>query len=235
MVPLPGGLKFRRPHWSTVVPQWSSFAQKYGSFIKLRSKVRDNASILQRDGTFIGRRNLLRQCKKATSPTTDERLFIAVLICSNFFYLINGDYFYQGGVFHIVFFKEMEIIWRSNPSLLLAREALILHLQRNTDLIVKTSMVDFWGQEWKDYVNDEVPAFLLLTDAENIPWKEGKLKATMQYFFRCFLFHCLAHGLNCVFVSGIEITATKVMGFYIYSSAIHKNCFMTVKIILTGN
>ncbi|CAH3109024.1 unnamed protein product [Pocillopora meandrina] len=133
----------------------------------------------------------------------------------------------KGGVFHIVFFKEMEIIWRSNPSLLLAREALILHLQRNTDLIVKTSMVDFWGQEWKDYVNDEVPAFLLLTDAENIPWKEGKLKATMQYFFRCFLFHCLAHGLNCVFVSGIEITATKVMGFYIYSSAIHKNCFMT--------
>lgn len=96
-------------------------------------------------------------------------------------------------------------------------------------------MVDFWGQEWKDYVNDEVPAFLLLTDAENIPWKDGNLKATMQYFFRCFLFHFLAHGLNCVFVSGIEITATKVMGFYIYSSAIHKNYFMSVKIILTGN
>ncbi|CAH3109016.1 unnamed protein product [Pocillopora meandrina] len=131
----------------------------------------------------------------------------------------------KGGVFHIVFLKEMEIMWRSNPFLLLAREALILHLQYNTDFIVKTSMVDFWGQEWHDYVNDEVPAFVLLTDAENIPWKHGNLKETMQYFFRCLLFHCLAHGLNCVFISGIQITATKVMGFYINSSAIHKNYF----------
>ena len=74
--------------------------------------------------------------------------------------------------------------------MLLAREALILHLQHNTDFTVKTLMVNLWGQRWKDYVDDEVPAFFLLTDAENIPWKEGKLKATMQYFFRCFLFHC---------------------------------------------
>ncbi|CAH3109026.1 unnamed protein product [Pocillopora meandrina] len=119
----------------------------------------------------------------------------------------------------------MEIMWRSNPFLLLAREALILHLQHNTDFVVKTSMVDFWGQEWNDYVNDEVPAFLLLTDAENIPWKHGNLKETMEYFFRCLLFHCLAHGLNCVFISGIQITATTVMGFYIDSSTIHKNYF----------
>ena len=168
------------------------------------------------------------------SPTTGKRFFLALLIYSNF-HLMNGGFFSQGGVFHIVFLKEMEIMWRSNPFLLLAREALILHLQYNTDFIVKTSMVDFWGQEWYDYVNDEVPAFVLLTDAENIPWKHGNLKETMQYFFRCLLFHCLAHGLNCVFISGIQITATKVMGFYINSSAIHKNYFTKVKIILTGN
>ena len=148
---------------------------------------------------------------------------------------MNGGCSFQGGVFHIVFLREMEIMWRSNPSLLLAREALILHLQHNTDFVVKTSMVDFWGQEWNDYVNDEVPAFLLLTDAENIPWKHGNLKETMEYFFRCLLFHCLAHGLNCVFFSGIQITATTVMGFYIDSSTIHKNYFTKVKTILTGN
>ena len=96
-------------------------------------------------------------------------------------------------------------------------------------------MVDFWGQEWNDYVNDEVPAFLLLIDAENIPWKHGNLKETMEYFFHCLLFHCLAHGLNCVFISGIQITATTVMGFYIDSSTIHKNYFTKVKTILTGN
>ncbi|PFX17720.1 putative ATP-dependent RNA helicase DDX60 [Stylophora pistillata] len=134
------------------------------------------------------------------------------------------------GAFHIVFLKEMEIIWRSNPSMLLAREALILHLQNNTDFTVKTLIVNFWGKEWKDYVNEEVPAFLLLADAENIPYQHGKLKETIEYFFRCLLCHCLAHGLNCVFISGIQTTATKVMGFYSYSSAIHKKYFTKIAV-----
>ena len=129
----------------------------------------------------------------------------------------------------------MEIIWRSNSTMLLAREALILHLQHNTDFTVKTSMVNFWGKEWKDYLNDEVPAFLLLADAEKIPFQLGELKETLEYFFRCLLFHCLAHGLNCVFISGIQTSATKVMGFYSYSSATHKKEFTKVKIILTGS
>ena len=34
--------------------------------------------------------------------------------------------------------------------------------------------------------------------------------------------YCLGHGLNCVFISGIQMTATKVMGFYMESSAKHK-------------
>ncbi|CAH3109010.1 unnamed protein product [Pocillopora meandrina] len=119
----------------------------------------------------------------------------------------------------------MEIIWRGNPSMLLAREALIFHLQHNTDFTVKTSMVNLWGQRWKDYVEDEVPAFFLLTDAENIPCQDEKLKKTIEFFFRCLLYHCLAHGLNCVFISGIQTTATKVMGFYMDSSAIHKKFF----------
>ena len=119
--------------------------------------------------------------------------------------------------------------------MLLAREVLILHLQRNTDFIVNTSMVNFWGKEWKDYVNDKVPAFLLLTDAENIPWNHEKLKEAVEFFFRCLLIHCLAHGLNCVFISCIQTTATKVMGFNINCAPIHKNIFTKVKIILTGN
>ena len=117
--------------------------------------------------------------------------------------------------------------------MLLARQALILHLRYNTPFTVVTSVVNFWGQQWKDYVNDKVPAFLLLTDAENIPWKNERLKHTVEFFFRCLLFHCLAQGLNCAFISGIQMTATKVMGFYIESSAIHKMYFKKVKNILT--
>ena len=119
--------------------------------------------------------------------------------------------------------------------MLLAREALILHLQHNTGFTVKTLMANFWGQRWKDYVDDEVPAFFLLTDAENIPCQDGKLKKNIEFFFRCLLCHCLAHGLNCVFISGIQTTATKVMGFFMDSSATHKEYFTKVKIILLGD
>ena len=34
--------------------------------------------------------------------------------------------------------------------------------------------------------------------------------------------HCLGQGLNCVFIAGIQMTATKVMGFYMESLAKHK-------------
>ncbi|XP_078360877.1 putative ATP-dependent RNA helicase DDX60 [Oculina patagonica] len=133
----------------------------------------------------------------------------------------------KGGVFHIVFFKEMEIIWKTQPSMLLARQAIILHLQYNTRFTVVTSIGNFWEEQWHDYVDDKIPAFLLLTDAENIPWKTSRAKkAELEFFFRSFLLNCLGHGLNCVFISGIEMTATKVMGFYVESSSYHKFLFM---------
>ncbi|XP_020629551.1 probable ATP-dependent RNA helicase DDX60 [Orbicella faveolata] len=131
----------------------------------------------------------------------------------------------KGGVFHIVFFKDMETIWNTQPSMLLARQALILHLQCNTQFTVVTSIDHFWGEQWKEYVQDKMPAFMLLTDAENIPWKTKtgtKADSAIEFLFRSLLMHCLGQGLNCVFISGIQMTATKVMGFYMESLAKHK-------------
>ena len=123
----------------------------------------------------------------------------------------------------------MEIIWKSHPSMLLARQALILHLQYNTSFTVITSIDNFWGKQWKDYIDDKIPAFLLLTDAENIPWKTTRAKkAGLEFFFHSFLLHCLGQGLNCVFMSGIQMTATKVMGFYMESWSDHKTFFIKV-------
>ena len=123
----------------------------------------------------------------------------------------------------------MEITWKTQPSMLLARQALILHLQYNTRFTVVTSIDNFWGKQWHDYIDDKIPAFLLLTDAENIPWKTNRAKkADLEFFFRSFLFNCLGHGLNCVFISGIEMTATKVLGFYVESSSYHKFLFKGV-------
>ena len=136
-----------------------------------------------------------------------------------------------GGVFHIIFFKDMEIIWRTQPSMLLARQAIILHLQHYPRFTVVTSIANFWTKEWKEYVDDKIPAFLLLTDAENIPWKTKRTKKQdlkIEFFFRSLLLHFLGHGLNCVFISGIQMTATKVLGFYIESFFDHKAFFKKV-------
>ncbi|XP_068760167.1 probable ATP-dependent RNA helicase DDX60 isoform X3 [Montipora capricornis] len=132
----------------------------------------------------------------------------------------------KGGVFHIVFFEDMEILWNSQPSMLLARQSLILHLKYNTDFTVITSIDNFWGEQWKKYVNNKIPAFLLLTDAENVPFETTKKEQLcLEFFFRSFLFHSLGQELNCVFISGIEMTATKVMGFYTQSTSDHNWLF----------
>ena len=127
----------------------------------------------------------------------------------------------------------METIWKTQPSMLLARQAIILHLQHNAKFTVVTSIDHFWGEQWKEYVQDKMPAFMLLTDAENIPWKtktRKKADSAIEFFFRSLLMHCLGHGLNCVFISGIEMTATKVMGFYMESLPKHKASMRRVSV-----
>lgn len=113
--------------------------------------------------------------------------------------------------------------------MLLARQALIMHLQNNTSFTVVTVINNFWEEEWRDYVSDKIPAFLLLLDAENIPWETTPVKKRdLEFFFRSLLCYSIGQGLNCVFISGIEMTATKVMGFYMESLADHKRFFREV-------
>ena len=127
----------------------------------------------------------------------------------------------------------MEIIWRSRPSMLLARQALILHLQHNTPFTIETSIASVWENHWKEYIDRHIPAFLVLTDAENVPWnKTGeteKLDVSVEFFFRCLLLHCLGQGLNCVFISGVQMTATKVMGYYNESMSQHRSFLRQVR------
>ena len=127
----------------------------------------------------------------------------------------------------------MEIIWKSRPSMLLARQALILHLQHNTPFITETSIASVWDKHWKEFIDRNIPAFLVLTDAENVPWKKtGETKMldeAVEFFFRCLLLHCLGQGLSCVFISGVQMTATKVMGYYNESTSEHRLFFRKVR------
>ena len=117
--------------------------------------------------------------------------------------------------------------------MLLARQALILHLQHNTPFTIETSIASVWDKHWKEYIDRNIPAFLVLTDAENVPWKKtGETKmldVAVEFFFRCLLLHCLGQGLNCVFISGVQMTATKVMGYYNESTSEHRLFFRKVR------
>ena len=136
-----------------------------------------------------------------------------------------------------MFFKDMEIIWKGQPSMLLARQALILHLKYNTTFTVVTSIDHFLGKQWRDYVDDKLPAFLLLTDAEKIPCETSgeKMRDRLRFLFRSLLLHSLGEGLNCVFISGIEMTATKVMGYYMESLPEHRSKFKKVVLFRFNN
>ena len=114
----------------------------------------------------------------------------------------------------------MEAIWSSQPSMLLARQAVILHLRHNTSITVTTECKNIWDDKWALSIEEQRPAFLLLTDAENIPWVVNEEeRSTIEFLFHTLLGHSLEQTLNCVFISGIELTATKLMGFYIEASA----------------
>ena len=101
--------------------------------------------------------------------------------------------------------------------MLLARQALILHLQHNTPFTIETSIASVWDKHWKEYIDRNIPAFLVLTDAENVPWKKtGETKMldeAVEFFFRCLLLHCLVSkslrndlGLNHFFFCFLGVT-----------------------------
>ena len=124
----------------------------------------------------------------------------------------------------------MEFIWSGQPSMLLARQAIILHLQHNTGFTVITTFKNCWEPNWRRYLEEQTPAFLLLSDAETCPWNiELAKKRAVEFFFRALLGRSLNMGLNCVYISGIQLTNSKVMGFYTESSPYYKETFTKVR------
>lgn len=225
-----------------LTPTWNTFIEDIYNLSKMRwiiAVVNANIAVTKRKSAVNSIRltqesnpwPLLYPCIPLQLNTSVVLSYLS-LFCLNraltHVYLIKHLFCDIGGVFHLVFFQDMEIIWASRPSMLLARQAIILHLQHNTSFTVITSINNFWGKEWKEYIDDKIPAFLLLTDAENIPWENSRRKTReLQFFFRSLLLHSLGFGLNCVFIAGVEMTATKVMGYYIEST--HKMYYRQVR------
>ncbi|XP_078597365.1 putative ATP-dependent RNA helicase DDX60 isoform X2 [Branchiostoma floridae x Branchiostoma japonicum] len=119
-----------------------------------------------------------------------------------------------GGIFHIVFFGDMRVLWAGCPSMSLAREVMILHLQQNTPYTVTTYIPSADSQDWIQYLQKNRPAFVALSDGnQNLPL--GLPKDVVVAVFKTLFLHVLRGRVNCVFMSEIEHTATKAFGFYL--------------------
>ncbi|XP_006864611.1 PREDICTED: probable ATP-dependent RNA helicase DDX60-like, partial [Chrysochloris asiatica] len=115
----------------------------------------------------------------------------------HFFYLVERylvDLMNKGGHFAIIFFKDAEYAYIDFPELLPLRSALILHLQHNTTIDVRTEFSGCLSQEWKRFLQESCPYFLIVSD-------EG-LSDVQTYLFKFLIIHSWAMKVNVVLTSG---------------------------------
>ncbi|KAL4679709.1 hypothetical protein H8959_009359 [Pygathrix nigripes] len=117
----------------------------------------------------------------------------------HFFYLVECylvDLMSNGGQFAIVFFKDAEYAYFDFPELLSLRTALILHLQHNTNIDVQTEFSGCLSQDWKLYLEQHYPYFLIVSE-------EG-LSDLQTYLFNFLIIHSWGMKVNVVLSSGHE-------------------------------
>jgi len=115
----------------------------------------------------------------------------------HFFYLVECylmDLISKGGQFAIVFFKDAEYAYFNFPELLPLRTALILHLQHNTSIDVRTKFSGCLSQEWEIFLEDSYPYYLIVAD-------EG-LNHLQTYLFNFLITQSWAMKVNIVLSSG---------------------------------
>ncbi|XP_058406303.1 probable ATP-dependent RNA helicase DDX60 [Diceros bicornis minor] len=126
----------------------------------------------------------------------------------HFFYLVECylvDIISKGGQFAVVFFKDAEYAYFNFPELLPLRTALILHLQRNTTIDVRTTFSGCLSQEWKTFLEESYPYFLIVAD-------EG-LNHLQTHLFNFLIIQSWAMKINAVLSSG---QASDILRLYAY-------------------
>ncbi|ELK37298.1 Putative ATP-dependent RNA helicase DDX60, partial [Myotis davidii] len=126
----------------------------------------------------------------------------------HFFYLVERylvDIISKGGQFAIVFFKDAEYAYFNFPELLSLRTALILHLQHNNTIDVRTQFSGCLSQEWKNFLKESYPYFLIVAD-------EG-LNDLQTHLFNFLIIQSWSMKVNAVLSSG---QASDVLRLYAY-------------------
>ncbi|XP_041530748.1 probable ATP-dependent RNA helicase DDX60 [Microtus oregoni] len=131
----------------------------------------------------------------------------------HFFYLVERyllDVISKGGHFAIVFFKDAEYAYFSVPELLTLRTALIMHLQKNTDIDVWTEFSGCLSKEWHISMGQRCPYFLILAD-------EG-LNNQQTHLFNFIAIQSWAANVNIVLFSGQKSDILRLYAYFMQSS-----------------
>nr|XP_019587029.1 PREDICTED: probable ATP-dependent RNA helicase DDX60 [Rhinolophus sinicus] len=130
----------------------------------------------------------------------------------HFFYLVECylvDLISKGGQFAIVFFKDAEYAYFNFPEILSLRTALILHLQHNTTIDVRTEFSGCLSQEWKIFLDESYPYFLIIAD-------EG-LNHLQTHLFNFFIIQSWAVKVNAVLSSGQTSDLLRLYAYFMPS------------------
>ncbi|XP_006896732.1 PREDICTED: probable ATP-dependent RNA helicase DDX60-like [Elephantulus edwardii] len=137
----------------------------------------------------------------------------------HFFYLVERylmDLASKGGQFVIVFFKDAEYAYTNFPELLSLRSALILHLQQNTTINVQTKYSGCLSQEWKCFLEETCPYFLIVAD-------EG-LNDSQTNFFNFLILHSWAMKIQVV-LSSEQVSDVLRLYAYLIASMVRNQLF----------
>lgn len=134
----------------------------------------------------------------------------------HFFYLVERyllDLVSKGGQFAVVFFKDAEYAYFNFPELLPLRTALMLHLQHNTAVDVQTKFSGCLSQEWKFFLEESYPYFLIVAD-------EG-LNHLQTHLFNFLIIQSWSMKVNAVLSTGQASNILRLYGYLM--SSLYKN------------
>ena len=131
----------------------------------------------------------------------------------------------KDGVFQIVFFKDLDEVWKSQPCIYLARKVIIQHLMANFSYKVLSEFQNPWDPEFLKYIKDFVPSFMLLSDGEILsePQDQRLISKDVARIFVHHLLKVLSLEMNCAFTYGIEFGTSTLNGFHVMCSPMFRD------------
>ena len=126
----------------------------------------------------------------------------------------------KDGVFQIVFFKDFDEVWKSQPCIYLARKVIIQHLVANVSYKILSKFQNPWDPKFLKYIKDFVPSFMLLSDGEILsePQDQRLISEDVASIFVHHLLKVLSLEMNCAFTYGIEFGTSTLNGFHVMYS-----------------